>query len=58
MQWDDDVDNSVLAEQGEIPWIEDPDDDANRCATGIPGRIVFTDTIRNLFEKNFCLADP
>lgn len=51
--WDDDVDNSELAEKGELPWIEDPDDDSNRCSVGIPGRIVFTETIRQLFERTF-----
>lgn len=52
--WDDeDEDNSVLAAKGEIPWIEDPEDDSNRCRTGLPGKIVFTETIRHLFEKTF-----
>lgn len=51
--WDSEEDNSTLAEEGKIPWIEDPEDDSNRCHTGIPGKIVFTDTIRSLFEKTF-----
>ena len=52
--WDDDEEDAyVLAEKGELPWIEDPEDDSNRCHTGIPGRIVFTETIRRLFEETF-----
>ena len=52
--WDDEEeDYSVLAAQGELPWIEDPKDDSNRCNTGIPGKIVFTQPVRNLFEMTF-----
>lgn len=52
--WDDEEeDMAVLVERGEIPWIEDPEDDSNRCSAGIPGKIVFTNTIRKLFEKTF-----
>lgn len=52
--WDDEEeDASVLAQQGEIPWIEDPEDDRNRCSTGIPGKIAFTRNVRNLFERTF-----
>lgn len=51
--WDDDVDNSVLAEEGELPWIYDPEDDSNRCITGISEQIVLNETIKSLFEKNF-----
>lgn len=51
--WDDEEDYSELAERGELPWIYDPDDDSNRSTVGIPGDIVFTSTIKNLFYKTF-----
>lgn len=51
--WDDEEDYSELAERGELPWIYDQDDDSNRSMVGIPGHIVFTSTIKELFRRNF-----
>lgn len=48
--WDDEEDEDSDAF---IPWIEDPEDDSNRCYTGIPGRIVFSPGVRSLFERTF-----
>ena len=46
--WDEDDEDD-----GFLPWIEDPEDDSNRCYTGIPGRIVMAPGLRRLFEKTF-----
>jgi len=38
---------------GELPWIEDPQDDSNRCTRGVPReRVLSTDT-RALFARAF-----
>lgn len=50
---DDDVNREQLAFQGEVPWIEDPDDNSNWTDNGIPRHLVLSAPVRNLFERAF-----
>jgi DNA-binding helix-hairpin-helix protein with protein kinase domain len=50
---DDDVDREQLAFQGDVPWIEDPDDNSNWTKNGIPRQIVLSAPVRDLFERSF-----
>lgn len=38
---------------GELPWVDDPDDDRNRASTGIPRDLILSDNLRDIFEKTF-----
>jgi len=49
----DEVDREQLAFQGKVPWIEDPDDNANWTDNGIPRHLVLSVPVRNLFERAF-----
>ena len=52
--WDDDgEEREVLADQGKLPWIEDPDDTSNARVHGFPGHLVLTADLRKLFERTF-----
>jgi DNA-binding helix-hairpin-helix protein with protein kinase domain len=52
--WDDeDEDYGAMAERGEIPWIDDEEDDSNRSRFGIPRDIVLTAGLRQLFGQTF-----
>lgn len=51
--WDDDEDREQLAFHGEVPWIEDPDDDSNRSDHGIPRDLVLSGPLRDLFQRTF-----
>ncbi len=51
--WDQDVDLEQLALAGEFPWVEDPDDQRNHTAHGIPRRLVLSRDLRQLFERTF-----
>jgi DNA-binding helix-hairpin-helix protein with protein kinase domain len=51
--WADDMDREQLAFQGEVSWIEDPDDDSNWTDNGIPRHLVLSAPIRKLFERAF-----
>lgn len=51
--WGDDVNREELAFQGEVPWIEDPDDNSNWTDNGIPRYLVLSAPVRNLFERVF-----
>jgi serine/threonine protein kinase len=50
---DDDVDREQLAFQGDVPWIEDCDDDSNWTENGIPRHIVLSPPVRDLFRRTF-----
>lgn len=52
-EWDDDSDNYLKAEKGELPWIEDEDDDSNFSDKGIPRNLVLSGKLKNLFERTF-----
>lgn len=53
--WDNngDEDREQLAFQGKVPWIEDPDDDSNRTARGIPRDLVLSRPLREIFQRTF-----
>jgi DNA-binding helix-hairpin-helix protein with protein kinase domain len=52
--WDeDDEDREELAREGKLPWIEDPDDQSNSLVHGIPGHMVLTRDLRELFQRAF-----
>lgn len=38
---------------GELPWIDDPDDNRNRSRYGLPRQVVLTPGLRALAEKTF-----
>jgi hypothetical protein len=38
---------------GDVPWINDPDDDRNRASAGIPRDVVLSDNLRQLFHTTF-----
>ena len=46
--------------QGELPWVEHPDDEQNQCSGGIPSELVFTKRLRVLMDQCFRLGinDP
>ena len=51
--WDEDEDREQLAFRGQVPWIEDPDDDSNRTARGVPRELVLSPPLRELFQRAF-----
>jgi DNA-binding helix-hairpin-helix protein with protein kinase domain len=51
--WDDDEDREQLAFRGEVPWIEDPDDDSNRTERGVTRELVLSPPLRELFQRAF-----
>lgn len=53
--WDSDEskDYYELAEQGEVPWVGDEDDDSNFSEKGIPMDIVLSNDLSKLFQKTF-----
>lgn len=53
--WDDDSaeDREQLAFQGELPWIEDVNDNSNWTSKGIARQFVLSKPIRELFERTF-----
>jgi DNA-binding helix-hairpin-helix protein with protein kinase domain len=50
---DDGVDREQLAFQGDVPWIEDPDDNSNWSENGIPRHLVLSPPMRDLFQRTF-----
>jgi serine/threonine protein kinase len=53
---DDDFDQEDLdqkAHAGEIPWIEDREDDINHSSDGLPRPLVLTKELRSLFQETF-----
>ncbi|RUS56955.1 hypothetical protein QI30_08495 [Kurthia sp. 3B1D] len=54
--WDDTeetTDPTILAEQGKLPWVDDPLDDSNRLKTGFPINIVSSPLMFDLFNRTF-----
>jgi DNA-binding helix-hairpin-helix protein with protein kinase domain len=52
--WDDDgEDREALADQGRLPWVEDPADTSNARVHGFPGHLVLTADLRELFDRAF-----
>lgn len=51
------VDGEPAAEErallGEVAWIDDPNDVANRSSTGLPRDLVLTNELRGLFQQCF-----
>lgn len=53
--WDDDgsEDREQLAFRGELPWIEDTEDESNSTSKGIARALVLSPLIRKLFQRTF-----
>lgn len=45
--------NALKAEHGELPWIEDEDDDSNRSDLGIKREYVLSKNLKALFQRTF-----
>lgn len=52
-EWSEEVDYYEKSERGEIPWIEDEEDDSNFSDKGIPRSIVLSNKLMELFERTF-----
>lgn len=50
---DDGTDREALAFRGEVPWIEDSQDDSNHTSNGIPRHLVLSKPVRELFQRTF-----
>ena len=50
---DEFMEREQAAFEGEVPWIEDPDDNTNWTDKGIPRHLVLSEPVRNLFERTF-----
>lgn len=46
-----DLEEQALA--GELPWVDDPDDDRNRASTGIHRDLILSDNLRHIFLQTF-----
>lgn len=54
--WDDEEETQnphVLAEQGKLPWVDDPLDDSNRQNAGFPIKLVASPLMFDLFNRTF-----
>ena len=51
--WEESVDLEKQAYAGELPWVEDDDDDSNRSDKGIPRELVLTPRLTKLFQQTF-----
>ena len=51
--WEESVDLEEQAFAGELPWVEDDDDDSNRSDAGIPRDLVLTSRLTKLFQQTF-----
>lgn len=53
--WDDDDDEDYqeLAYRGEIPWVDDINDDENFSDKGIPRDIILSNKMKELFQQTF-----
>lgn len=51
--WDSDEDMEEKAFRGELPWIDDPDDESNRTGNGIPRELILNKPLRDLFQQTF-----
>jgi hypothetical protein len=50
---DADEDTEQAALRGEWPWIDDADDDRNRCSSGLPREEILTRGLRDVFARFF-----
>ncbi len=48
---EDEVEQAAL--RGEWPWVDDPDDERNRCSTGLPREAILTRGLREVFARFF-----
>lgn len=51
--WDSDEDYESMAHQGKLAWVEDEEDASNRAVHGLPGDLVMTTDLRELFQRCF-----
>ena len=51
--WEESIDLEEQAYAGELPWIEDEDDDSNCSDRGIPRELILTSRLRGLFQQTF-----
>lgn len=51
--WEESVDLEEQAFAGELPWVEDEDDDSNWSDAGIPRELVLTPRLTKLFQLTF-----
>ena len=51
--WEESVDLEEQAYAGELPWVEDEDDDRNWSDKGIPREFILTSRLRRLFQQTF-----
>lgn len=51
--WEESVDPEEQAFAGELPWVEDEDDDSNWSDAGIPREWVLTPHLTKLFQQTF-----
>ena len=51
--WEESVDLEEQAYAGELPWVEDEDDDSNWSDKGIPRELVLTPRLTRLFQQTF-----
>lgn len=51
--WDDDEDREAQAFSGELPYVDDPDDDLNRTSHGLPLELVLERGLRGLLRAMF-----
>ena len=51
--WEESVDLEEQAYAGELPWIEDEDDDSNWSDRGIPRDIILSPHLKRLFQQTF-----
>jgi DNA-binding helix-hairpin-helix protein with protein kinase domain len=49
--WDSDVNYTELAKKGQVPWVEDAEDDSNRSPAGIPRANVLSERLYELFQQ-------
>jgi eukaryotic-like serine/threonine-protein kinase len=50
---DGEEDQERRALRGELPWIDDPDDESNRASSGMNREWVLTSTLMDLFQRCF-----
>lgn len=51
--WEESFDPEEQAYAGELPWIEDENDDSNWSDKGIPRELILTSRLRKLFQQTF-----
>lgn len=51
--WEESIDLEEQAYAGELPWIEDENDDSNWSDKGIPRKRILTSRLKGLFQQTF-----